>query len=97
MSYNTPARILQGGTFATGGTLHNVAHGIVGIPAQGSVMVYTGLSTVSNVVATPHLTGGSFGAVVGSIYASGSVQLFGANGSVFGVGPGSVAWQAYGV
>lgn len=97
MSYNTPARILQGGTFATGGTYHNVAHGIAGIPAQGSVTVYTGLGSVLNVVAAPYLTGGSFGGVFGSIYPNGSIQLFGANGSVFGIGPGSVAWQAFGV
>lgn len=97
MSYNTRARILQGGTFATGGTFHNVAHGIVGIPAQGSVMIYTGLGSVLNVVAAPYLTGGSFGGVQGSIYPNGSVELRGANGSVFGVGPGSATWQAFGV
>ena len=97
MSYNVPAQILQGGTFATRGVAHNVAYGIVGIPSQGSVMVNTGLGSVLNVVAAPYLTGGSFGAVQGSIYPNGSVELRGANGSVFGVGPGSASWQAYGV
>lgn len=97
MSYNTFARLLQGGTLAMGGTNANFAHGGAGIPAQGSVTIYTGLGTVETVLATVRNTGGSFSAVHGSALPGGSIQLFGASGSLFGIGPGSVHWVAFGV
>jgi hypothetical protein len=96
MSYNTFARLLQGGTLGMGGTFANFAHGAEGIPAGGSVTIYTGLGTVLSVIASPSGVG-SFGAVQGSALPGGSIQLFGRSGSVFGIGPGSAHWIALGI
>lgn len=97
MSYNVPAQILQGGTFATNGTLHNTAHGRIGVPSQGSVTVYTGLATVQTVVVGLTLPLGSVTSAYGSVLPSGSIQIYTANGTATVQGPGSVSWAAYGV
>lgn len=97
MSYNVPAQLLQGGTFATNGTYHNTAHGRVGVPAQGSVTVYTGLATVQTVTVGLSLPLGSVTGAYGSVLPGGSIQIYTANGTATIQGPGSVSWVALGV
>jgi len=105
MSYNTPVRILQGGSvleIAAGGTLlvgatsvTGVARGYAYVPTQGSVTVATGLTSVAGFSLTPSGAQGSFTGVRGSV-SGGDIVVFGLNGTVAGVGPGSVSWTAFG-
>lgn len=104
MSYNTPVRTLQGGStleIAAGGTLTvgatvvtGFARGYAYVPAQGSVTITTGLTTVSAFSLTPSGAQGSFTGVRGSV-SGGDIVAFGLGGTVPGVGPGSVAWIAW--
>jgi hypothetical protein len=104
MSYNTPVRILQGGStleVAAGGTvlvgntvLTGFARGYAYVPTQGSVTVATGLTSVASFSLTPANALGSFTGLNGSV-SGGNIVVFGLNGTLSGVGPGSVAWTAW--
>jgi hypothetical protein len=104
MSYNTPVRTLQGGSvleIASGGTLLmagtalTFARGYAYVPTQGSVTVSTGLSSVAGFSLTPSGAQGSFTGVRGSVSGA-DIVVYGLNGTLFGVGPGSVSWTAFG-
>lgn len=104
MSYNTPVRTLQGGStleIASGGTLTvgatsvtGLARGFAYVPAQGSVTVSTGLTSIAAFSITPSGAQGSFTGVRGSV-SGGDLVVHGLNGTLQGVGPGSVAWTAW--
>jgi hypothetical protein len=104
MSYNTPVRILQGGSvleIAAGGTLlvgatsvTGVARGYAYVPTQGSVTVTTGLASVAGFSLTGAGAFGSFTGLNGSV-SGGSIVVTGLNGTVAGVGPGSISWTAF--
>lgn len=104
MSYNTPVRILQGGSvleIAAGGTaLFNgtaltFARGYAYVPTQGSVTVATGLTSIAGFSLTGANAFGSFTGLNGSV-SGGNIIVTGLDGTVAGVGPGSVAWTAFG-
>jgi len=105
MSYNTPVRILHGGSvleIAAGGTLlvgatsvTGVARGYAYVPTQGSVTVATGLTSVAGFSLTGAGAFGSFTGLNGSV-SGGNIIVTGLNGTVAGVGPGSVSWTAFG-
>lgn len=104
MSYNTPVRILQGGStleIASGGTLTLGANSITGfargyayVPTQGSVTVATGLTSIGGFSLTPAGAFGSFTGLNGSV-SGGNIVVTGLGGTVAGVGPGSVSWTAW--
>ena len=104
MSYNTPVRTLQGGStleIASGGTLTVGATAVTGfargyayVPTQGSVTIATGLTTVSAFSLTAANAQGSFTGLNGSV-SGGNIVVQGLNGTLQGVGPGSVAWIAW--
>lgn len=104
MSYNTPVRILQGGStleISSGGTLTvgatsvtGVARGFAYVPTQGSVTIATGLTTIAAFSLTAANAQGSFTGLNGSV-SGGNIVVQGLNGTLQGVGPGSVAWIAF--
>lgn len=104
MSYNTPVRILQegetleisaGGTLTVGATsVTGFARGYAYVPTQGSVTVATGLTSIASFSLTPSGAQGSFTGVRGSV-SGGDIVVHGLNGTLQGVGPGSVAWTAW--
>jgi hypothetical protein len=104
MSYNTPVRILQGGSaleIAAGGTLivgatnlTGFARGYAYVPTQGSVTVATGLTSITSFSLAGAGAFGSFTGLNGSV-SGGNLIVTGLNGTVAGAGPGSVAWTAW--
>lgn len=104
MSYNTPVRILQqgstleissGGTLLVGATaLTGFARGYAYVPPQGSVTVATGLSSIAAFSVDSTGAFGSFTGLNGSV-SGGNIIVTGLNGTLAGVGPGSVSWIAF--